>query len=57
LRKTKGFPLEANDLVHIETGGGGGYGEPHARDKAILRRDVLEGYVSQSSAEQNYGGL
>ena len=57
MRKTKGFPLEANDLVHIETGGGGGYGEPHARDKAILRRDVLEGYVSQSSAEQNYGGL
>ena len=57
LRKTKGFPLEANDLVHIETGGGGGYGEPHARDKAILRHDVLEGYVSPASAEQNYGGL
>jgi N-methylhydantoinase B len=35
--------------------GGGGYGDPLERDPERVRRDVLEGWISDSSAAEAYG--
>jgi N-methylhydantoinase B len=55
MRKAKGYALEAGDCVILETGGGGGYGEPKSRDPAAVRRDVERGYVSREAATRDYG--
>jgi N-methylhydantoinase B len=47
--------LEAGDRVTIQTGGGGGYGDPRRRDRARGRTDVLRGYVSADAAREVYG--
>lgn len=36
-------------------GGGGGYGDPRRRPAELVAREVRYGYVSQQSAEDNYG--
>ncbi len=41
--------------VVLETPGGGGIGDPHARDRALVERDVLNGYVSKEIAVCDYG--
>lgn len=41
--------------VRLETPGGGGYGDPFARDPALVRRDVSLGYVSPAAAAADYG--
>jgi len=35
--------------------GGGGMGSPRDRDPALVRRDVLLGYLSRAAALQEYG--
>jgi N-methylhydantoinase B len=57
LRKTKGYALEAGDVVHVEIGGGGGWGDPAKRDKAALKQDVELGYVTPEAAAREYGGV
>ena len=47
--------LEAGDRVIIQTGGGGGYGDPRRRDRDRVRTDVLRGYVSADAAREFYG--
>ena len=41
-------------LVSITTGGGG-YGEPQERDKALVQHDVDEGWISLERAQSVYG--
>jgi N-methylhydantoinase B len=53
--KSKGYPLEAGDSIIIETGGGGGYGPPSERSRALIERDILRGYISAEAAEREYG--
>ena len=48
------YPLKAGDVFELETPGGGGYGAPAARDPEAVLRDVHEGYVSASAAEEVY---
>jgi N-methylhydantoinase B len=55
IAKEKGLKLTAGDLVCVETGGGGGYGDPRERALAAIRRDLDAGYVSAAAAEQDYG--
>jgi N-methylhydantoinase B/oxoprolinase/acetone carboxylase alpha subunit len=38
-------PLKAGDVLIIETGGGGGYGDPALRDDEAIARDLRDGYV------------
>ena len=45
------------DAYILRSGGGGGYGSPLERDLAALERDVRRGYVTQKSAEENYGAV
>jgi N-methylhydantoinase B len=48
-------PIAAGEVVRIETTGGGGWGDPLARDPAAVATDVLHDKVSLGSAESDYG--
>ena len=53
--KGDGFELGAGDWVQVHTPGGGGYGDPEARPRALVARDLQRGYFSEESAEADYG--
>ena len=53
--KFSGVILHAGDQVKILMPGGGGYGDPVARDRERVRRDVEEGFVSAEAASRDYG--
>lgn len=42
-------------VVTVNTGGGGGWGDPLARDPELVLRDVIEGHVSVEGAREGYG--
>jgi N-methylhydantoinase B len=48
-------PLRAGSLLRLRTTGGGGWGDPFEREPELVLRDVLEGRVSEESAERDYG--
>jgi N-methylhydantoinase B len=47
--------LGAEDTVHVNLPGGGGYGDPFQRDVQRILGDVIEGYVTPEEAKKNYG--
>jgi len=47
--------LKPGDVVTIDAPGGGGYGDPFERDPEMVLQDVIEGYVSIESAQDDYG--
>ncbi|GES49167.1 5-oxoprolinase [Rhizobium sp. NBRC 114257] len=47
--------LKRGDLVRIITGGGGGWGDPGAREREQVRRDVEDGYITSEMARSLYG--
>lgn len=47
--------LTANEVVHINLPGGGGYGDPLKRDPEKVCWDVVEGYITMGEAEKKYG--
>ncbi|GIX49629.1 MAG: N-methylhydantoinase B [Candidatus Tectimicrobiota bacterium] len=49
------FTLHAGERLHVETPGGGGYGDPLARDPEAVRQDVLARRVSREAARALYG--
>ena len=53
--KFSGVTLRTGDQVKILMPGGGGYGDPARRDRALVRRDVEEGFVSAEAAQTVYG--
>ncbi len=53
--KVAGHPLEEGDIVMVRSAGGGGYGDPLARDPQRVAADVREGYVSAAAAGALYG--
>jgi N-methylhydantoinase B len=53
--KTEDLELDPGDVVVVETGGGGGYGDPRERPVAEVERDVRRGYVSKENALNLYG--
>jgi N-methylhydantoinase B len=53
--KVTGYPVQAGDVVVMQSAGGGGYGDPLARDPERVQRDVLGGYVSPERAREGYG--
>ncbi len=54
-RKISNLPLNENELVSFQTGGGGGYGPPLDRDPQFVLEDVINEYISLESAEKDYG--
>lgn len=53
--KVGGFKLKKNDIVRVESSGGGGYGDPVRRDPEAVERDVRLGYLSREKARAVYG--
>jgi N-methylhydantoinase B len=49
------YPLKEGDIFRLDTPGGGGYGDPLARDPEQVLSDVAQGYVSAEAAERDYG--
>ena len=52
--RAQGF-LGPGQSVAIITPGAGGYGDPRARDRALVRRDLAEGVISPAVARDVYG--
>ncbi|MEO1457882.1 MAG: hydantoinase B/oxoprolinase family protein [Pseudomonadota bacterium] len=50
-----GSPLKSGDLLRIITPGGGGWGCPLDRPAEDVLGDVLDGFVSETSAREDYG--
>jgi N-methylhydantoinase B len=42
------YEMRAGERFLVQSAGGGGYGDPDARDRAAIDRDIAEGYVSAS---------
>jgi len=49
------YELKAGERFLLQSAGGGGCGEPPARDGAALDRDIAEGYISADAAKKEYG--
>jgi N-methylhydantoinase B len=54
LSKEQDIPLKAGDRVQVNTPGGGGYGKPGERDRALVERDVALGYYSRAEASAKF---
>jgi N-methylhydantoinase B len=50
-----GHILKRGDVVRIETGGGGGWGDPFDREPEKVLADVRGGFVSRERAHRDYG--
>ncbi len=45
----------AGDVVRLLLPGGGGYGDPRRRDRAVIEHDLEAGYLSPGAARGEYG--
>jgi len=55
LSKDQDIPLGVGDRVEVMTPGGGGYGDPLARDPDLVARDVRRGYYTAEQARALFG--
>jgi len=55
LSKDQDILLEAGDVVAVSTPGGGGFGDPAARDPALIERDLARGYYTAEEIEHLFG--
>jgi N-methylhydantoinase B len=49
------YPLKQGDIFRLDTPGGGGYGDPLAREPERVLADIREGFISPDVAEREYG--
>jgi N-methylhydantoinase B len=55
--KVSGFPIAPDDVLVMDSSGGGGFGDPLARDLDAVAADLAEGYVTAAAAEAIYGAV
>ncbi|WP_335946339.1 hydantoinase B/oxoprolinase family protein [Salipiger bermudensis] len=55
LSKAQDISLVAGDRVRVKTPGGGGYGDPSTRDRALVDEDVRLGRYSAEEAKRLFG--
>jgi len=55
--KATGHIIHQNDIVVMQSAGGGGYGDPLSRDLDSVLQDVRYGYVSAEAAKSDYGAI
>ena len=53
--KTPYIDLEPGTLVHLQSAGGGGYGNPRERDPGRIANDLENGYITEAGARTGYG--
>jgi N-methylhydantoinase B len=49
------YPLKQGDIFRLDTPGGGGHGDPLAREPERVLADIREGFLSADMAERDYG--
>ena len=49
------FNLRKGDTIVLQTPGGGGYGNPLERERRLILKDVVNGFISIEDAERDYG--
>jgi N-methylhydantoinase B len=49
------FPLRKDDRLIIEIAGGGGYGDPRERERALVESDLENGFITEPEARDLYG--
>jgi N-methylhydantoinase B len=54
-QKIMGHPAPDGTLLSVQTGGGGGWGDPLERDPELVLSDVRDGYVTVEAARERYG--
>jgi N-methylhydantoinase B len=47
--------LRVGDVVRLLLPGGGGHGDPRRRERALIERDLANGYVTPEAARLDYG--
>ena len=47
--------MKKGDMFRHEVAGAGGWGDPLERDPALVLRDVLNDFVSEPAAREDYG--
>lgn len=47
--------LNKGDVIELRSAGGGGYGDPRTRDRALVGEDIRNGLLSVSRAAELYG--
>jgi N-methylhydantoinase B len=55
LLKATGVQLAPGDRLSFRTAGGGGWGDPRARDHKEIEQDVVAGFISPEAAKCDYG--
>ena len=50
-----GLQLQADDVIRVITGNGGGYGDPAERPAEDVERDLRDGYITPERAAEVYG--
>jgi N-methylhydantoinase B len=53
--KSSQAAVPAGRRLVLQLPGGGGYGDPSTRDKALVAADLSNGYLSQQQAQTEYG--
>ncbi len=53
--KVTNMRVEKGDVIRLETSGGGGFGNPAARDRTAVADDLRQGYVTAATAREVYG--
>jgi N-methylhydantoinase B len=48
--KREDIPVEADDVLHFITWGGGGWGDPLTRDPQLVAKEVVQGLVTRGGA-------
>jgi N-methylhydantoinase B len=51
------LPLAAGDTITLKSAGGGGWGDPARRDRALIAQDLRLGYVTPARAAADYGAV
>ena len=49
------FDVPSGGLINLSAPGSGGYGNPGERDPAMIREDLLDGYVTEEGVRRDYG--
>ena len=50
-----GFDVPSGGRIHLHVPGSGGYGVPEDRDIRSIKNDLLDGYISEEAAKNEYG--
>jgi N-methylhydantoinase B len=54
ITKASAVFVPEGSLVRLETGGGGGLGNPHEREATQVEDDVADGFISEAAARRDY---